>query len=494
MINKNKISETKYYVKGMHCASCEILIEKRLLDMENVESVEASTGKGEVVIEHKGEKPSLKKLNNIFKTHGYTFSDQPLKNETVKTNITSIIVVSGLIIVAFLGLQKLGLSSAVQVNTSSTLPMFFVFGLIAGLSSCAALVGGLILSLSKQWGEMYAGKNSFIDKLEPHLLFNTGRIIGYAILGAILGAIGSKLQISTTFTSTLIILISGLMIILGLQMLGVEAVRRFQPVMPRFLTRYVAQESNFKGRFMPFLMGALTFLLPCGFTITTEGLALISGTAFGGALIMMAFALGTWLPLMAIGISSIKFSDNQKLASSFSKVAGILVLFFAFWNINSQLNVLGLTSLSDIKVNSAPVTQVSREGLAPLVDGKQVIKMNASASGYDPNYFKVETGVPVRWEITDAGTSGCTNAVISNSLFSGSIGLTHGQTAVKEFTASKPGKYKFSCWMGMVSGIIEVIPKNGAATTSVTSLTNSTIEPSTIPSGAQGCGCGGQND
>jgi len=92
-----------------------------------------------------------------------------------------------------------------------------------------------------------------------------------------------------------------------------------------------------------------------------------------------------------------------------------------------------------------------------IVDGKQIVKMNASSSGYSPNYIKVRVGIPVRWEITDTGTSGCTNAIISNNLFQGPINLTPGQVSVKEFTPTKPGKYRFSCWMGMVTGTIEVV-------------------------------------
>ncbi len=68
----------------------------------------------------------------------------------------------------------------------------------------------------------------------------------------------------------------------------------------------------------------------------------------------------------------------------------------------------------------------------------------------------VKAGVPVRWEIQDTGTSGCTNAVISRNLFDGEIALTPGQTSIKEFTPAKAGKYRFSCWMGMISGTIEV--------------------------------------
>ncbi|NIT04254.1 hypothetical protein GTO10_05030, partial [Candidatus Saccharibacteria bacterium] len=41
-INKENIKEATYYVKGMHCASCELIIEKELLKNEDIESVEAS--------------------------------------------------------------------------------------------------------------------------------------------------------------------------------------------------------------------------------------------------------------------------------------------------------------------------------------------------------------------------------------------------------------------------------------------------------------------
>ncbi|KKP72257.1 MAG: hypothetical protein UR65_C0018G0007 [Candidatus Moranbacteria bacterium GW2011_GWE2_35_164] len=51
----------------------------------------------------------------------------------------------------------------------------------------------------------------------------------------------------------------------------------------------------------------------------------------------------------------------------------------------------------------------------------------------------------------------CTNAIIAKSLFEGEIALTVGKTSIQEFTPKKAGKYKFSCWMGMVTGTIEVV-------------------------------------
>lgn len=97
-----------------------------------------------------------------------------------------------------------------------------------------------------------------------------------------------------------------------------------------------------------------------------------------------------------------------------------------------------------------------KDQIASPSSNLQVIKMDASSRGYSPSYFKVKAGIPVRWEITDTGTSGCTNAIIADGLLKGQINLSRGKVAVQEFTPTTPGKYQFSCWMGMISGIIEV--------------------------------------
>jgi len=490
--NNLKIKEHTYFVQGMHCASCEILIEKKLLELEGIKSVEAKASKGEVLIEYEGELPSAEKLNKIFKKENYVFSDR--ENEfSDGFNRKEFLITFGmglLIILLFIGLIRLGLSGLINVNSSSSLITFFVFGLLAGISTCAALVGGLVLSMSKQWLELYPENESTITKLQPHFMFNAGRLVSYLILGAVLGAIGSKLQFSLKFTSILVIAVSVMMIFLALQMLGLKAFRKFQFTMPKFITRYIADESNFKGRYTPFLMGAFTFFLPCGFTITAQGLALISGSPIQGGLIMLFFALGTLPMLLAIGISSVSFSKRHHLSFRFLKVAGFLLLFFALYNINSQFNVLGLSSFNDVGNKIIQPPNVKEEGFAPIVNGKQILKMEASSSGYNPDYFKVKSGIPVRWEIKDIGTSGCTNAVISRSLFDGPINLTPGQTSIKEFTPTKPGKYKFSCWMGMVSGLIEVVDNKGTSINSFSNVSNEENSPAFIPSGASGCSCG----
>ena len=456
------MKEHIYKVEGMHCASCEILIEKKLLDLPNIKSVDASTASGEVVVEHEGDAPSLNRLNEVFKQENYTFSDVASPKSAItkagstnkKMNATLVAFdIAIIIIIAFLVLDKLGVANFLSLSSASSVFTFFGFGLLAGVSSCAALVGGIILSMSKQWNDLYYKEQSTSKKLQPHIMFNAGRLISYIVLGGVLGLIGNRLQISPQITAYLVVAISLLMIALGLQMLGVKAFAKFQLTAPKSATRYIANENNFRAKYAPFIMGALTFFLPCGFTITAQSLALLSGNAFTGAAIMGAFALGTIPMLLFIGLSSVKFNSKPHLAERFSKIAGFLVLFFALFNLSNQATVLGFTGFNS---GTPQVQTTSVDGLPPIVNGEQVIQMTASGSGDSPNYFKVKAGIPVKWEITAGNSLGCNNGLISQ-IFNGQISLTPGQVTVKEFTPTTAGVFGFSCSMGMIRGTIEVI-------------------------------------
>ena len=453
-----------YFVKGMHCASCEVLIEKKLLEIPGVVSAEASTGDSKATIGYDGQKPDAQKLNDIFKKDNYAFfeskyqgqeddldhgHEKPLNPTLVAFNIAIFVMV------AFLLLERAGVSGILNVTTTSSLVAFFAFGLLAGLSSCAALVGGIVLSMSKQWHQLYPDGQSYYVKMQPHIMFNTGRILSYALLGGLLGLIGSRLQISLGFTSFLVIAISLLMVALGLQMLDVPGFRKFRFATPKAITRRIVDESNFKGKHMPFVMGALTFFLPCGFTITAQTLALLSGNPWQGAGIMGFFALGTLPMLLLIGLSSVAFFSKPHLSKTFSKVAGFLVLFFALFTLNNQISVLGI-NLPGILVPGQ--NQISG-AFVPVIGGKQVMVMTVFATNYNPDYFKVRVGIPVRWEITSSGQPSCdTGQIIANGLIEPLyLNPNSGQVTVKEFTPKAPGTYRFSCPMGMVRGVIEVV-------------------------------------
>lgn len=455
-----------YTVKGMHCASCEVLIEKNLVKVPGVMSADASMKKGRVMIEYDQAPPATQTLNQAVSEHGYKLVDDGAAvadDEPAPASLGKTLFVAGLVLVIFYLLYRSGLSSVLSVNNNTALPAFIVFGLLAGFSTCAALVGGIILSMSKQWLSLYAPDASTKQKLQPHLMFNTGRLVSYALFGALLGAIGGVVKPSLTLTTLLTLIVAVFMVILGLQMLGVRSLRNFQFRLPKALTGRVANETKFRGRYMPLIMGALTFFLPCGFTITAQSLALLSGSAVRGGLIMLFFALGTLPVLMGIGYSSVAITKQRQRAGVFLKVAGIIVLFFALFTVNWQLNLLGWPSLSDISLKSRAAA-VSESGqsnndadLPPIENGQQIVKMDVTSSSYSPNRLVARAGTPVRWEISDAGMSGCSSTLVAKDFFSGVAQLTQGGTKVIEFTPAKAGTYKFSCGMGMVKGTFVIV-------------------------------------
>jgi len=458
-----------YKLKGATCRSCELLIERELKEVPGVEKVQAKANKGEVRIETSSPSPTLAELNQALADTHYRLSEE--KETEEKSNLTQSLILSLIIISTLWIISRLNILPDFNIATNSySLPLVLGLGLVAGVSTCAALVGGLVLSLSKTWSGLSDSKDSTARKMTPHFLFNLGRTISYSLAGFLLGSLGSYFSLNSKFSSLIVILASLLMLILGLQMVGVKAVSKFSLSLPKKFTHSVVKKREAKKPWLPLTLGAATILLPCGFTLTAETIALMTGSAWTGALIMFTFALGTLPSLLVIGFTSTKLSTNRAGGKMFSQVAGFLVIFFSLYYLNAQAIVLGLPNFKSL---SSLVSQASNSntgsgfkaagnstkplnGEATLENGYQVLKTSASNYGYSPDYLKVKAGIPVRWEITNDGVSGCTNAVIAPDLFEGPIILAGQEKMVKEFTPTKPGRYVFSCWMGMVTGIIEV--------------------------------------
>ncbi len=452
------MKEVRYAVIGMHCVSCETIIETKLAKHKGISEVRVSCKDQLAYIKYNGKKPTVNTLNQLFKSEGYTFACLEDKNTkpnegfhlviTIQGLVEFLITVGvvGLVIIFFARYQGSVLSSKISITSKSSLPAFFVLGIVASLSTCAALVGGLVLSMSKQWA-----KNGLV----ANIMFQIGRLISFFVLGTLLGLLGQAVSLSSEVRAIFSILVALIMILQGLGMIGINITSFFKAPTPKFAKEMVKNDNKFKGKFMPFLLGAVTFILPCYFTITAQGAALASGNFMQGGLIMLAFALGTLPVLLVIGLTSMTVIQKTQFGKLFVRIAGILIVLFAFYSINGQLKVLGFTGFS--QPSNVNGNQIQQGDLPPIVNGKQVIKMSASSRGYSPSTFKIRAGMPVRWEITNAGVSGCTKAIVSQSLFSGQIDIGEG-IVVKEFTApTKPGTYSFSCWMGMVWGEMQVV-------------------------------------
>ncbi len=211
-----------YTVAGMHCQACELLLEKKLSAHSEVKSAYASLDDHTVTVHYRSPKQviSVDDLNDELADYGYTVTDEPINEvawnpSTITTAVATIIV----LVFVMLGIESSGLLAQVSLTEESALPAFFVFGLVAGISSCAALVGGLLLSLARQWNQLYGG-NDESQRATPFFLFHTGRILAYVFLGGLLGVIGSFFQLSLSATAVLVLVISLVMIMIALQMIA----------------------------------------------------------------------------------------------------------------------------------------------------------------------------------------------------------------------------------------------------------------------------------
>lgn len=458
-VSKKSKEEVKFYVEGMHCASCETLITKELKELEGVNSVEVDIKSKEVSlqVDSSQSEPDINKLNKKFNELGYTFHkdknfyQKDDKNRLQLKDYFIPIIFAGLFVIGFLYLENKNrgiIGSGLYSNSS--IFAYFTFGLIAGFSGCAALVGGLLLALSKKWNDIYSDDDE--NRKMPFMLFITGRLVSFAILGGLLGLVGSYLKISPIATSIMIFVVSIIMLILGLQMLGVSWAEKLTIRTPKKLSGFITDEKNFAGKYMPFIVGSLTFFIPCGFTLVAQSSSLLTGSFIISSYNMLAFALGTLPMLILLSFFSVKLYANPKLSMKFNIFAGIIVIFIALYSIYSQIGLYGIVagSLYQGNVKGSNVNQ----GVENLENQtEQVLRITADGFDYYPKVSNLKAGVPVRWEIDNQGADGCASVVYAYGFYPDAIFLKPGLNVVN-VQAPKPGVYKISCSMGMVDPIV----------------------------------------
>jgi uncharacterized protein len=204
----------------------------------------------------------------------------------------------------------------------------FLVGLLGG-THCVGMCGGIVGALS------LGGPT----RLSLHLAYNCGRIASYAAAGALAGAVGG---LSLTLAGQLPVRIAlyvaaNLMLVaLGVYLIGatwalafVERIgqnlwRRIQPLGRRFIpARTLAQA---------FPLGLLWGWLPCGLVYSALATALTAGSAGKGALLMLAFGLGTLPNLLLAGFLLARLKRLvQRPAVRWT--AGALIAGFGVWGL-----------------------------------------------------------------------------------------------------------------------------------------------------------------
>ncbi len=455
-------------IAGMHCRSCELLVEDSLTEVAGVKSSKVNYKKGEAEIYFDQQKPDAGEIEKAIRGAGYTVgSNEPStwlsknREDYKDLGLAAIFLIGLYVIAKNFGLTKLDFSG---VSNPTSLGVVFLVGVAAGLSTCMALVGGLILGISARHSEKHPEATAG-QKFRPHLFFNLGRVGGYAFFGGLLGALGSVLQLSGVVLGLLTIIVGIVMLIVGLKLLGIfPKLEKIGLALPASLSRKLGikkevKEYNHQGAI---ITGALTFFLPCGFTQAMQLFAISTGNFTSGALIMGVFALGTAPGLLGVG--AVASTVRGIFAKRFFKFAGILVVILALVNFINGYNLTGWRGLA-VTSNQSNSASFGRDGQSvtsnqvvdPNVkdeDGVQVVNMVESGNGYAPNKFTIKKGVPVRWVIDAQAPNSCASSILVPSLNIRKF-LKPGQNVI-EFTPTEVGAISFSCGMGMYTGVFVV--------------------------------------
>ena len=222
---------------------------------------------------------------------------------------------------------------------TSALVTAFLVGLLGGVH-CVGMCGGIVAALSA--GLPRERRTTLRAQLPLLLGYNVGRIAGYTLLGALMGALGLvALQFLPLHVTqrALYALAAVFMVALGLYLggwwQGLNGVERLvarlwrlvEPVGRRLLPVRTAPQS--------LAVGLVWALLPCGLVYSVLVWAVGSGGPLAGAALMLAFGLGTLPNLLGMGLlagAAARLGEQVWLR----RAAGLVVLGFglhALWQV-----------------------------------------------------------------------------------------------------------------------------------------------------------------
>lgn len=457
-----------YQIRGMYCPNCEKRIMTALGKMDGVKAVRVDYASGRAEIESK--KPlDREQLQSALQNLGYELSNG---SDELTRAASLLVIILGLTVI----LDRVGLLNRLvprQLGTSGmSYGLFFVTGLLTSVH-CVAMCGGINLSQS------LPGRGKW-----SALLYNAGRVVSYTLVGALLGAagylLGGSFVVSPLLQGAVKLLAGAFMLLAGINLLGLfPALRRLRIPLPRL---------RGSSR-LPFVIGLLNGLMPCGPLQAMQLAALGTGNPLNGALSMLFFSLGT-VPLM-LGLGGLVALLGQRFARTVKLAGAVLVsvfgvamlsqgaaLFgmidsFRLWAFLLSLSLLGLITLApggkplrrglSIAVLTALVltlilhgTQAARkaDGSVRIRDGVQLVYSTLEAGSYPD--ITVQAGLPVRWTISaeEKSINGCNATMVIPGLDL-SLSFLPGEN-VLEFIPETAGKIPYSCWMGMIRGTITV--------------------------------------
>lgn len=328
----------------------------------------------------------------------------------------------------------------------SNLGVVFLVGIVAGISTCGGLIASFVLGISAKNKDNHLNHN-FLINIKPHLIFNLGRIIFFTFFGYLTGLIGQYLILSNSFAGILVLFSSLYLLVLGVKLLKiskyVNGVNLSLKFLEKFTPKFNYLKENISSNFGVFILGGLTFFLPCGFTQAIQIYTLTLANPSISALTMLVFALGTSPGLLALASATSLLSG--RFGDIIFRIIGSIVIYFSILNIGNSINLLGIGYF----------TNAESKQEFKIINGYQEVIMTQTHKGYSPNLLIVKNKIPVKLIVDSKNNATCASYLVIEEYGVRKF-LELGENVI-EFTPNKTGEIKFSCGMGMHPGIIKVV-------------------------------------
>jgi sulfite exporter TauE/SafE len=320
--------------------------------------------------------------------------------------------------------------------------LLFVLGLLTSFH-CLGMCGGIVMTQTIQERELIKGSRPRA-RFVPSLLYNSGRVIAYTLVGGVVGGLGQAIGFSGIWKGIVPIFGGVFMIIMGINLLGFfPALRRLNLRLPYFAAKKIQGQNNYG----PFFIGILSGLMPCGPLQIAQLYALGTKNVILGALSMFVFALGTVPMMFSFGV--LNSVINKKYAGRILKISVTFVIILGLVMIGRGL------SLTGVMIHMPGKELAGNSGIANIDGRVQTVVSSIKSGSYSP--IVVQKGIPVRWIIKAdvKSLNGCNNA-ITIPYFKFERKLSAGENVI-EFTPREEGVIVYTCWMGMIKSKITVV-------------------------------------
>lgn len=340
------------------------------------------------------------------------------------------------------------------------LPML-TLGLVTSLH-CVSMCGPMVLTYALKGTE----DGTAWQRIVPNLAYQAAKITSYVLVGLVLGAIGSALNLDAA--RPYVMVGAGLfMIVLALGMTGkVPWAARLTPRPPKALVRAIASlrrtavakaEENRSTLATPVTFGLLTGLMPCAPLMAAQLNAAASGSPARGALAMFAFGLGT-APLM-LGFGTASSLVPRRLKERVMVVLAVVVLVFGVTYLNRGAMLLGspvtLQAARDALLGEA--SEQPAASLAVAADRVVEVPLVIENTRFVPAEVSIPADRPVRLVVERREANPCSDQIAVPALGVLEDLAPNGVTRV-DLPAAKTGSYTLTCGMGMMSGRIVAGP------------------------------------